>query len=438
MPETAASTETVQPAQAASVAAPAPAPTPAPEATSSYVSRFTPEQIESIEKADPITAREWTRSLSEEERKILAQGGLKALLPAATQKTDPTPAPVDPAVAPVADPGTTPPATGTEPPAGDTPSWVMTDEELAQASPKVIELYKTFLDAQEKLESAPAPAPDPYADDPIVAWRRQALESGNAGVPDFSAEDIINLAPGGRDGLYDALDEAHATGDKAAWQKALDNLVKTTVEHTKQRTVMQANLQLKEAEKARDEGRFEGALAAKVTAATEALISSIPEYAKSQEPLIVLDDKGQERFSKTHPAREFIDFIIKEGEIFDVIVRSKGPKPALRTMWNEFQAEKAGGHNRLMANIRAQEGLSIAQKAKAALNGFLASKAAPSVGTVQAPANGGNNQPLYHGFDLSQIRSPEQVQNVYKALRNSGNHAAAQGLAAALAGIQPR
>lgn len=436
MLETTASTETVQPAQAAPALAPVAAPSPAPE--SGYVSRFTPEEISSIEAADPIKAREWTRSLTEEERKILTQGGLKALLPAATQKTDPTPAPADPAVAPVAEPGSTPPENGGEPPAGDTPSWVMTEEELAQSSPKVIELYKNFLEAQEKLESAPSPVVDPYADDPIVAWRRQALESGNAGIPDFSAEDIIALAPGGRDALYDALDEAHAAGDKAGWQKGLDNLVKAVVEHTKQRTVMQSSIQLKEAEQARNEGRFEGALAAKVTAATEALISSIPEYAKSQEPLIVTDANGQERFSKTHPAREFIDFIIKEGEIFDVIVRSKGPKPALRTMWNEFQAEKAGGHNKLMANIRAQEGLSIAQKAKATLDGFLAKRAAPSVGTIQVPANGGNNQPLYHGFDLSQIKSAEQVRSVYNALRNSGNFAAAQGLSAALAGIQPR
>ena len=114
------------------VADPAHAPAPEPQ-------KFTQEQITSLETKSPSEIKAFIAGLSQEDKdKIIKAGGLNGLLPAAPQKTDPTPAAADPAAAPTPEPGTTPPE-GTEPPAGDPPaedgiSWEMTDEELAQAT----------------------------------------------------------------------------------------------------------------------------------------------------------------------------------------------------------------------------------------------------------------------------------------------------------------
>lgn len=401
----------VAPASAAVTATPAPEP-----------SRFTPEQIESLDKADPNTVRTFLRGLSEEDRNKVVTGGLKALLPSEAQKTDPTPAPADPAAAPGQGADSNPePA----PPAGDAPSWLLSEEQLASASPEVVNLYKEFLDLKEKEESAP-PALDPIYSDPRIAFVKSVIETGNLDLPDVTLEDLAQIEGGTLDDLYAAVDKAHLDEKPEAWKGAMSSLVKKAIEETKTRMRVSLEGHIKEA-------REEGARQVEYRYGLREFIGNVPEFKSLPHKLYSPDGK----LNTSHPASEFVRFLSEKAnaEAFAPIFELEGIQGGLSLAWTAFQSKKAGSYNKMMANVRSQESVNLAKKAKAALDGFLAKRAAPSVGTVQVPASGGNNQPLYHGFDLRVIKTQAQVQEVFNALRNQGKPEAAAGLAGALASV---
>lgn len=411
-----------EPSTAATVVAAPVAPAPAAAATTPAPepSRFTPEQIESLDKADPNTVRAFLRGLSEEDRNKVVTGGLKALLPSEAQKTDPTPAPADPAAAPGQGADSNPdPA----PPAGDAPSWLLSEEQLASASPEVVNLYKEFLDLKEKEESAP-PALDPIYSDPRIAFVKSVIETGNLDLPDVSLEDLAQIEGGTLDDLYAAVDKAHLDEKPEAWKGAMSSLVKKAIEETKTRMRVSLEGHIKEA-------REEGARQVEFRYGLREFIGKVPEFKTEAESLY--SENGQ--LNVANPAAEFVKFLSGNAQAYGELFDKRGLQRGLQLAWTDFQSEKSGGYNKMMANVRGQESVNLAKKAKAALDGFLAKRAAPSVGTVQVPASGGNNQPLYHGFDLRVIKTQAQVQEVFNALRNQGKPEAAAGLAGALASV---
>lgn len=404
------------------VAPVAPAQPAAPEPSAS---RFTEEQLKAVDSAPPEEVRKFLSGLTYEERKRVTEGGgLKALLPPAPQQTDPTPAAADPAAA-AADPAATAPVVS-EPPAGgqdQAPEWEMTEEDLAAASPKTLALYKEFLDLQEKAENFKAPEPDPILQDPRIKYLENAIKTGNLDLPPVQIDDLLQLYGGPLESLFTEIDAAHASQDPNAWGAAVTKLVAAASKETAARLRVSLEGHIAEA-------REEGAKSVEFKYGLKDFLGSVPEYKAAG---TIYTDKGL--INPDHPAADFVKFISENGSKFAEYFESEGLTSGLHLAWTAYQSKKAGGFNKMMANIRGEAGVGVAKRARATLDGFLAKRTAPSVGTVQVPANGGDNRALYHGFDLRTIKTKEQVAQVDAALRKQGNTQAAAGLAAALAAL---
>lgn len=385
--------------------------------------RFSEEQLKSVDSSSPEEVKRFIGTLTTEERKrVIEGGGLKALLPpSAPQKTDPTPAVADPADA-ATDPSA-PQPNGSEPLAGgqeDAPAWELTEEDLASASPKTLALYKEFLDLQEKVEGLKPPEPDPIFQDPRIRYLESAIRTGNLDLPQVTIDDLVQLEGGKFEDLFAAVDEAHVAQDPNLWRAKMSNLARAVATETLARARVSFEGHIAEAHE-------EGAKAVEFKYGLKDFLGGVPEY-KAAGTIFTPEGK----INPSHPAAEFVTFISENGNKFSDYFASEGVENGLHLAWTAFQSKKAGGYNKMIANIRGQESVGVAKRARATLEGFLAKRTAPSVGTVQVPANGGNNQALYHGFDLRTIHSKEQVAHVYNSLRNAGNHQAAAGLAEAL------
>lgn len=420
-------TQTQEPVQttAPAVVAPVVAPTPALD---TYVSRFTPEQISSVDASSPEAVKAFVATLSVPERdRILKSGGnLSSLLGAEPQRTDPAPVVTDPAavVAPVVEPA--PAETGSTLPSGDDkPSWMLTEEQLAAATPETINLYKAHLDLLDQVEATKPAELDPIYKDPRIEYLKGVIATGELDLPPVTINDLLEVNGGTLESLYQAVDQAHLAEDPKVWVGAVTKLVNTAVQETIARSRIAVEAHIAEA-------RQEGAKAVEFKYGLKDFLGQVPEFKGALKPIFT--ENGN--INPESPAVEFVKFLSNKdnAEAFGPIFHARGVQGGLQLAWTAFQSEKSGGFNQMMAGVRANGAKTVTQGARNALDKFLASRTAPSVGTVQVPSNSGNNQALYHGFDLRGIQTQEQVKQVYNALRAQGNIQGANGLAAALAG----
>lgn len=406
------------------VADPAHAPAPEPQ-------KFTQEQITSLETKSPSEIKAFIAGLSQEDKdKIIKAGGLNGLLPAAPQKTDPTPAAADPAAAPTPEPGTTPPE-GTEPPAGDPPaedgiSWEMTDEELAQAPPKVRELYKSAIEMMEKAAEAPAPAePDPLDQDPRVAWIKQVVASGATiaqDLPDVQIEDLLAPVGGSIDDLWKALDELHQKDDAQGWTKTIQGMIQRVVQETRARMAVELVPRIEAARNA-------GETNAKIRSSVLGFVKEQADF-KSAEPLMVQKD-GRDVLNPKHPSFDFIAFIRDNHEILDPIAGKLGPEKMVQQAFLLYSGEKAGGVGKMMSNFKNQAAQAAIARMKGQVSKVFSQSAAPSVGMVRAPIQGAADV-MYHGVNLASLKTKADVDHAINTFRAQGNQAAVNGLPAAL------
>lgn len=416
-----------------STVAPEPAPTEvAVQQQPSFSPRFSAEDKANILGSnDPDALKTFAKSLTQDELAALEDParGLDSLFSAsanAQQESDPAAA-AAPVAAPAAAPGTTPPADDAEPATGD-PEWLMTDEEFAAATPKVQALYKEFAEVLEKLDSVKEPEPDKYAEDPVIAWRRKALETGNLDLPDVDISDLIAMTGGSIDDLWAKIDQAHADQDPRAWENAFKSLVTKVSDEVKARTAVKAQASVDEAFNAGrtiTETRYE----------LIDFIKNVPEFKSSNERLFIRRDDGSTGLNEKNPAAKFVEYFKSKANVFDPILAAEGPRTAIELAWTAFSKEQSGGYNQMMAKVREQAMSSVVQRMKSTANKHFSSISAPSIGTVRTPVSSAQAA-MYHGVDLNSLQTKADVDRAIQLWRSTNNSPAIEGLEAAVRGIR--
>ena len=398
----------------------------------SFSPRFSAEDRANILGSnDPDALKSFAKSLTQDELAALEDParGLDSLFSAsanAQQEFDPAAA-AAPVAAPAATPEQTPPVGDAEPATGD-PEWLMTDEEFAAAPPKVQALYKEFAEALEKLDSAKEPDPDKYAEDPVIAWRRKALETGNLDLPDVDVNDLVNMTGGTIDDLWSKLDQAHVDQDPRAWETALKNLFTRVSDEVKARVSIKAQSSVEDAFKAGrtiTETRYE----------LMDFIKNVPEFKASGERLFVRRDDGSTGLNDKNPAAKFVEYFKSKANVFDPILASEGPRTAIELAWTAFSKEQSGGYNQMMAKVREQAMSSVVQRMKSTANKHFSSIAAPSIGAVRTPVSSAQAA-MYHGVDLNSLQTKADVDRAIQLWRSTNNGAAIDGFEAAIRGVR--
>lgn len=397
---------------AAPVAPAAPAPTTAPESVASsqpasapsFEPRFTTEDRELLRNGNQETQRLFAEQLTPEEQELILSKGFDAIF-----KTEAPAAPAAPET-----PAATPPAENAQatPPDPDAPAWMLTPEEYAGADEKTKALFDALLEAQETV-AAQKPVEDPYAKDPVIAWRREALARGDAAIP---------LAPtfeelGGVD-LLRSLEEAFQQEDIKVWVKGMEELIGTVSKETAARANLQNQMAVQEAYQA-------GAKSAELRSELIGFVKDIPEFKGAAAPIVVRGPEGNYILNQDHPAKDFALWIkdqVAAGTLTDAFVMKHGYGP----VWTTYQADKAGGFNKMQAMNRERISKDIVTRMKEVRTGSLSRAAAPSVGAVttgtQTPAA------TFHGFTRAQLNTPEGINAALTAWDRSGNKAAMDGV----------
>lgn len=420
------STELLTPTEPAAVAATPVAPEPA-----AYVPRFTTEDKATLMgSGNPEALRTFAKGLTEDELAILEDPskGLDYLFnPAASQQqSDPAAAAV-PVAAPAVTPEPTPSGETGEPATGE-PTWLMTDEEFAAASPKIQAMYSELAQTLEKLESVQEPEPDPYAQDPVIAWRRQALETGKIDLPDVDVSDLVAMSGGKIDDIWMALDKAHVDQDPKAWETAFKTLVGKVVEETKARTAIKAQASVEEAYTA-------GKTLAETRYELMDFIRDVPEFKTNSEPLFIRNADGTPGLNTKNPAAKFVEYFKSKAPVFDPILTAEGPRTAIELAWTAFSKDQAGGYKPMMAKLKESAMTSVLQRMKSTTSKHFSANAAPSVGTVRAPVSSAPIA-MYHGVDLNSLKTRADVDRVIQGWRATNNTQAIAGFEAAIAGAR--
>lgn len=407
--------------------APEPATTPEPVQQASFSPRFTAEDRATLlGSSDPNALKTFANSLTPDELAALEDParGLDSLFLSsanAQQQSDPAAA-TAPVAAPAAPPEPTPSAANAEPATGD-PEWLMTDEEFAAAPPKVQALYKEFAETLERLDSK-EPEQDKYADDPVIAWRRKALETGNLDLPDIDINDLTTMTGGTIDDLWTKLDQAHVDQDPKAWESALKAIVTRVADEAKARTAIKAQSSVEDAFNAGrtiTETRYE----------LMDFIRNVPEFKASNEQLFIRRDDGSTGLNEKNPAAKFVEYFKAKANVFDPILAAEGPRTAIELAWTAFSKEQSGGYNQMMAKVRERALTSLAQRMKTTASKHFSSNAAPSVGVVTTPVSSAQAA-MYHGVDLNSLQSKADVDRAIQLWRSTNNTAAIEGLEAAV------
>lgn len=386
----------------------APASNPSP----SIEPRFSKDDYDLLMKGGPAAQKAFADQLTDEENKIVAKGGLASLFAKEAAAVDPPPVAPAPGVEvppPVLDAG------------AEDPAWMLNEDEYSKADPKTRALFDALLDAQTKLEQAP-PAADPFANDPVIAWRRQALASGTFDIPDAPTIDDL----GGIE-LLRSLDEAFQQEDPNIWIKAASDLVNQASKEVvaRQAATMQAKI---------DNAYETGARTSEFRSELKSFVKSIPDFKGVADDIIVRGPEGNAILNEAHPAAGFAKWIKEEsvaGRLNDSYVQKYGFEP----LWHLFQSDKAGGYGKMMAGLRQSLGSSITKKMSDVRANALKSIQAPSVGGQGfggAPV-GQSASELYHGFDLATLsRDPQAARQAVDTFYRTGNKEASNGLVAAL------
>ena len=394
-------------------AIPAPPAPPAPDAGSSAPApKYTQADYKILMEGGPAVQKAFADQLTDEETAIVAKGGLASLFAKEAAAVDPPP------VAPAPGAEVPPPAQGT---GSEDPAWLLNEDEYAKADPKTRAMFDALLDAHQKLEQAP-PAEDPYANDPVIAWRRNALQSGVFDIPDAPTIDDI----GGIE-LLQKLDEAFQQEDPNIWIKAASELVNSVSKEVIARQAATTQSKL-------DAAYETGARTAEFRSELKAFVRSIPDFKGINDDVIVRGPEGNAILNEKHPASEFARWIKDEsmaGRLNDGYVQKYGFEP----LWHLFQSDKAGGYGKMMAGLRQSLGSSITKKMSDVRANALKSIQAPSVGG-QGFAGAQVNQSaseMYHGFDLATLsRDPNAARHAVDTFYKTGNKAASDGLVAAI------
>lgn len=402
--------------------------TPEPAA---YVPRFTTEDKATLMgSGNPEALRTFAKGLTEDELAILEDPakGLDFLFnPAASQQqSDPAAAAV-PVAAPAVAPEPTPSGDNGEPATGE-PTWLMTDEEFAAAPPKVQAMYSELAQTLEKLEAVPEVAPDPYSQDPVIAWRRQALESGRMDLPDIDVSDLVAMSGGKIDDIWQALDKAHVDSDPNAWKNAFTSLVNRVVEETKARTAIKAQSSVEDAYNS-------GKVLAETRYELMDFIRDVPEFKTNAEPLFIRKDDGSPGLNTKNPAAKFVEYFKSKANVFDPILASEGPRTAIELAWTAFSKDQAGGYKPMMAKLKESAMTSVLQRMKSTTSKHFSANAAPSIGTVRAPVSSAPIA-MYHGVDLNSLQTRADVDRVIQGWRSSNNTQAIAGFESAIAGAR--
>ena len=396
----------VQPATTAAATTAAPEPT-----GSEWKPRWGADDLKLLMGSNEETQRAFMSQLLPEELSRLdaAKGDVSVLFSKEAAATDPA----SQAPAPEAtDPASAAPATGT---AADADALLMTPEEYAAADPKTKALFDAYIDLAEKVPSAPAE--DPLKNDPIIAWRREQISKGNLDIPAApSFEDLGGVE------LLRKLDEAYQNPDPNVWIAAQKELIQTI----SQEVIARGDAMLPQ--KMSDAYTL-GETRAEFRSELKQFVRDLPDFKGESKPLFVRSQDGDLRVNREHPVEPFMKWLdakARAGVITDAMAREYGWGP----IWGMFQADKAGGYEKLQAANRQQAFKSVAQRmadirAKASAIGR-----APSVSSVQGGATSSQRVigPTFHGVDLNAfISNPQLQQQTIDRWANEKNHAALNG-----------
>lgn len=391
------------------------APTPdAPASTTapSFEPRFTPEDYELLRTGGQDTQRLFSEQLTPEEQELILSKGFESIF-----KT----APVDPAAPPTPAPADAkPPEPGT-PPDPDAPAWMLTPEEYAGADEKTKALFDALLESQEAL-TAQVPANDPYAKDPVIAWRRDALSRGDTTIPVApTLEDLGGVE------LLRAADAAFQNEDPKVWIKAMQDLVETVSKETVARSSVQHQMAVQEAYQA-------GSKSAELRGELVGFVRDIPDFKDTKEPVVIRGPEGNYILNENHPAKEFALWIkdqVAAGTLTDAFVMKHGYGP----VWTTYQSDKAGGYNKMQAQARERVAKDVVTRMREVKTATLSRAAAPSVGSI--PTGAGRIDATYHGFTKAQLNTEAGIKAALSAWDRSGNKAAMDGVLLFLQG-QPQ
>jgi len=384
----------------------------ASQAPSTPAPKYSQEDYKILMEGGPAVQKAFAEQLTDEENAIVAKGGLASLFAKEAAAVDPPP------VVPAPGAEVPPPALDA---GSEDPAWMLNEEEYSKADPKTKALFDALLDAHTRLEQAPS-SDDPFANDPVIAWRRQALQSGTFDIPEAPTIDDL----GGIE-LLRSLDEAFQQEDPNVWIKAASELVNQASKEVvaRQAATMQAKI---------DNAYDTGARTAEFRSELKSFIKSIPDFKGVNDDIIVRGPEGNAILNEKHPAAGFAKWIKDEsvaGRLNDSYVQKYGFEP----LWHLFQSDKAGGYGKMMAGLRQSLGSSITKKMSDVRANALKAIQAPSVGGQGFGGSqvGQSASEMYHGFDLATLsRDPKAAQQAVDAFYRTGNKEAANGLVPAL------
>ena len=299
-----------------------------------------------------------------------------------------------------------------DPPDPDAPAWMLTAEEYAGADEKTKALFDALLESQEAL-TAQKPAEDPYAKDPFIAWRREALARGETAIP--TAPSLEEL--GGVE-LLREVDAAFQQEDPKVWIKAMQNLVATVSTEAVARSNVQHQMAIQDAYQ-------NGAKSAELRGELVNFVRSVPDFKDANEPIVVRGPEGNYILNENHPAKDFAVWIkeqVAAGTLTDAFVMKHGYGP----VWTTYQSDKAGGYNKMQAMNRQRISKDVVTRMREVRTGSLSRAAAPSVGSIPT----GNSRPetTFHGFTKGQLSTEAGIKAALDTWDRSGNKEAMNGV----------
>ena len=389
---------------------------PTPDAPApSFEPRFTTEDRDLLRNGNQDTQRLFADQLTPQEQELILSKGFEAIFK--TAPMDPNAPAIIPPVPPTASTDEKPPVV----PNSDTPAWMLTPEEYAGADEKTKALFDALLDSQEAL-SAQKPADDPYAKDPVIAWRRDALSRGDTAIP--LAPNLHDL--GGVE-LLRSVDAAFQNEDPKVWIKAMEDLVNTVSTESVARSNVQHQMAVQEAYQA-------GSKSAELRSELVGFVRSIPDYKDAAEPVVVRGPEGNYILNQEHPAKDFALWIkdqVAAGTLTDAFVMKHGYGP----VWTTYQSDKAGGYNKMQANQRERVAKDVVTRMREVKTATLSRAAAPTVGSI--PTGASRPAALYHGFTKEQLSTVDGVKAAMNTWDRAGNNEAMKGILPFLQG-QPQ